>query len=159
MATQNAPMLLTDIRIVFQYYFFFLPWPSPGFKILLNSAQLLSILVCTGDKAICHLWSGRYILNIQMGNVSLIFRRVNKSRNMYLPIISAEMAIRLWVKMRLPRESPSLRSKDTSFFDEKGACLLFLSIVPRLSAEFSLGGHSLISSMSQTFSKYGLESL
>ena len=124
----------------FSLLFFFLPWPSPGFKILLNSAQLLSILVCTGDKAICHLWSGRYILNIQMGNMSLIFRRVNKSRTTYLPINSTQMAIRLWVQMRSPRESPSSRSKDTSFFDKKGACLLFLSVVPRLSAEFSLGG-------------------
>ena len=141
----------------FSLLFFFLPWPSPGFKILLNSAQLLSILVCTGDKAICHLWSGRYILNIQMGNMSLIFRRVNKSRNMYLPIISTQIAIRLWVQMRSPRESPSSRTLHS--LTKRGHAFCFFLLSLDWVQSLALGGHSLIFSMSQTFSKYGLESL
>lgn len=133
MATQNAPMLLTDKQINQDFFllFFFLPWPSPGFKILLNSPWLLSILVCTGDKAICHLWSGRYILNIQMGNMSMIFRRASKSRNMYLPIISTEMTIRLWVRMRSPRERvhlQGLRTLHSLRKREHAFCFFLLSL-------------------------------
>lgn len=62
-----CPWQTNKLISVFVFVFFY---SSPGFRILLNSAQLLSILVGTGDKPICHLWSGRYIPNNPDGKVS-----------------------------------------------------------------------------------------